>query len=77
MDLFAHADPGAAEQPASGPRPLADRLRPATLAEGAGQEHLTGPGGVLDRFRAVARPVEAGATGNPVARVESALALLR
>ena len=29
----------------SGPRPLADRLRPTTLAEVAGQEHLTGPDG--------------------------------
>ena len=34
----------------SGPRPLADRLRPTTLAEVAGQEHLTGPDGMLTRL---------------------------
>lgn len=34
----------------SGPRPLADRLRPTTLAEVAGQEHLTGPDGALTRL---------------------------
>jgi putative ATPase len=34
----------------SGPRPLADRLRPTTLAEIAGQEHLTGPDGALTRL---------------------------
>jgi putative ATPase len=32
------------------PRPLADRLRPRTLAEVAGQEHLTGPDGALTRL---------------------------
>ena len=31
-------------------RPLADRLRPKTLAEVVGQEHLTGPAGVLTRM---------------------------
>jgi putative ATPase len=36
----------------SGPRPLADRLRPTTLAEVAGQEHLTGPDGALTRLLA-------------------------
>lgn len=34
----------------SGPRPLADRLRPKTLGEVAGQEHLTGPEGALTRL---------------------------
>ncbi|MGW9333478.1 replication-associated recombination protein A [Bosea sp. NPDC055594] len=34
----------------SGPRPLADRLRPTTFGEVAGQEHLTGPDGVLSRL---------------------------
>lgn len=34
----------------SGPRPLADRVRPKTLAEVAGQEHLTGPDGALTRL---------------------------
>ncbi|MCA0320854.1 MAG: replication-associated recombination protein A [Proteobacteria bacterium] len=32
------------------PRPLADRLRPKSLAEVAGQEHLTGPDGALTRL---------------------------
>ncbi|MBP2239277.1 putative ATPase [Sinorhizobium kostiense] len=31
-------------------RPLADRLRPKTLAEVTGQEHLTGPDGTLTRM---------------------------
>ncbi|BDA84773.1 ATPase AAA [Aureimonas sp. SA4125] len=31
-------------------RPLADRLRPTTLAEVVGQDHLTGPSGVLTRM---------------------------
>ncbi|SFD03752.1 putative ATPase [Bosea sp. CRIB-10] len=34
----------------SGPRPLADRVRPTTLGEVAGQEHLTGEDGVLTRL---------------------------
>jgi putative ATPase len=34
----------------AGPRPLADRVRPKTLAEVAGQEHLTGPDGALSRL---------------------------
>lgn len=34
----------------SGHRPLADRLRPATLAEVTGQPHLTGPDGVITRM---------------------------
>ncbi|MFH6782603.1 MULTISPECIES: replication-associated recombination protein A [Methylobacterium] len=32
------------------PRPLADTLRPTTLAEVVGQEHLTGAGGALTRL---------------------------
>jgi putative ATPase len=44
-DLFTSAglDKGA-------PRPLADRLRPATLAEVVGQDHLVGPEGALTRL---------------------------
>lgn len=34
----------------SGPRPLADRVRPTTLGEVAGQDHLTGEDGVLTRL---------------------------
>lgn len=43
-DLFA----GSAETQAN--RPLADRLRPATLAEVTGQPHLTGPDGAITRM---------------------------
>lgn len=34
----------------SAPRPLADRLRPKTLAEVVGQDHLIGPEGTLSRM---------------------------
>ncbi|MCY0094766.1 replication-associated recombination protein A [Hoeflea ulvae] len=44
-DLF--ATPDAAN---SGRRPLADRLRPATLAEVTGQPHLTGEDGAITRM---------------------------
>jgi putative ATPase len=44
-DLFA-----AAGLDKSGSRPLADRLRPTSLTEIAGQEHLTGKDGVLTRL---------------------------
>ncbi|MEL7230938.1 MAG: replication-associated recombination protein A [Pseudomonadota bacterium] len=36
----------------SAPRPLADRLRPQTLDEVVGQDHLLGPDGTLDRMLA-------------------------
>ena len=52
-DLFASAEPPSAPDPASGAvsaRPLADRLRPQSLAEVVGQEHLTGEGGALTRL---------------------------
>ncbi len=44
--------------PVDGPRPdapLADRLRPAALAEVVGQEHLTGPEGAIGRMVAAGR----------------------
>jgi putative ATPase len=44
-DLFA-----AARLDRDAPRPLADRLRPARLAEVVGQEHLVGPDGALTRL---------------------------
>jgi putative ATPase len=37
------------------PRPLADRLRPQTLDEVVGQEHLLGPGGPIRRMAAAHR----------------------
>jgi putative ATPase len=44
MDLFGEPTPGAAAPP---PTPLADRMRPRTLDEIVGQEHLLGPGKIL------------------------------
>jgi putative ATPase len=43
-------DAGAKAEPP--PAPLAERLRPTTLAEVSGQEHLTGPDGALSRLLA-------------------------
>src|SRR3989442_11695687 len=40
----------AAKVAAQGPGPLADRLRPRTLDEVVGQEHLLGPGGPIRRM---------------------------
>ena len=48
MSLLDDAGPRA-EPPAA---PLAERLRPKTLAEVSGQEHLTGPDGSLTRITA-------------------------
>ncbi|QIB32348.1 replication-associated recombination protein A [Ancylobacter pratisalsi] len=45
VDLFASAG-----LESTAPRPLADRLRPRQLAEVVGQEHLTGPDGILTRM---------------------------
>ena len=45
-DLFASDE----DEKLAGYRPLADRLRPKTLAEVTGQEHLTGPDGALVRM---------------------------
>eukprot|EP01037_Dinobryon_pediforme_P039270 gene39270-47766_t len=44
-DLFA-----AAGLEKAAPRPLADRLRPQTLADVVGQDHLVGPDGTLTRM---------------------------
>ena len=49
-DLFGEASPlpmPAAPAAPDGPRPLADRLRPRSLAEVVGQDHLVGPAGAL------------------------------
>ncbi|MBV7408141.1 replication-associated recombination protein A [Maritimibacter sp. DP1N21-5] len=43
-DLFSSMD---TPKPDAGPRPLADRLRPAALSEVIGQEHVLGPEGPL------------------------------
>src|SRR5919201_2536924 len=48
MELF--EEPGSAAAPTAGPgAPLADRMRPRTLDEIVGQDHLLGPGRVLRR----------------------------
>jgi putative ATPase len=45
-DLFRRED----DEPAAGYRPLADRLRPKSLADVTGQEHLTGVDGAIIRM---------------------------
>ncbi|MCG6858550.1 MAG: replication-associated recombination protein A, partial [Salaquimonas sp.] len=47
-DLFGESVEETGERP--GYRPLADRLRPTTLGEVLGQDHLTGTDGVLTRM---------------------------
>ncbi len=47
--------PGDPGQGDAGPRPLADRLRPTTLDEVVGQDHLLGPDGPLGRMLAADR----------------------
>ena len=42
--------------PNDAPRPLADRLRPKSLAEVVGQEHIVGAGGPIGRMVAQGRP---------------------
>ena len=55
-DLFAEELPAAAPQEApSGRAPLADRLRPSSLAEVVGQEHLTGTDGAIGRMVAAGK----------------------
>ncbi|MBL8649442.1 MAG: replication-associated recombination protein A [Sphingopyxis sp.] len=48
-DLFGGDDPAPDGAPAAG-APLAERLRPKTLSEVVGQEHLTGPEGAIGRM---------------------------
>ncbi|MCO6178013.1 replication-associated recombination protein A [Ciceribacter sp. RN22] len=55
-DLFAPQVPDAV----ASKRPLADRLRPTTLAEVTGQEHLTGEDGVLRRM------IDSGSLGSMI-----------
>jgi putative ATPase len=49
-DLFGEDVPAAKQGGATGPVPLAERLRPRTLADVVGQEHLTGPEGAIGRM---------------------------
>ena len=55
-DLFGESVEETGERP--GYRPLADRLRPTTLGEVLGQDHLTGTDGVLTRM------IRSGALGS-------------
>lgn len=48
-EMFGQTVEPEAEAPA-GPRPLADRLRPRSLEEVVGQDHLLGPDGTLSRM---------------------------
>jgi putative ATPase len=55
-DLFAHQElPSRAPEPPGAHAPLADRLRPKSLDEVVGQEHLTGPDGAIGRMVAAGR----------------------
>ena len=54
-DLFDNGDAPAPGQTSKPGQPLADRLRPANLAEVVGQEHLLGPEGPLGRMLAAKR----------------------
>ena len=49
-DLFGGDAPDQRDSGATGPAPLAERLRPRTLADVVGQEHLTGPEGAIGRM---------------------------
>ncbi|MEI4508849.1 replication-associated recombination protein A [Sphingopyxis sp. CCNWLW253] len=49
-DLFGEDVPAARQGGATGPVPLAERLRPRGLADVVGQEHLTGPEGAIGRM---------------------------
>ncbi len=49
-DLFGGDAPVQREGAATGPVPLAERLRPRALADVVGQEHLTGPEGTIGRM---------------------------
>ena len=49
-DLFSDEDLERAQPATAANAPLADRLRPQSLDEIVGQEHLTGPDGAIGRL---------------------------
>jgi putative ATPase len=55
-DLFESGDLEIGSGATGAPRPLADRLRPKSLSEVVGQDHLLGEGGPLGRMVAARRP---------------------
>ena len=54
-DLFEDEAPAEARDAPRPDAPLADRLRPASLDEVVGQEHLTGPDGTIGRMVAAGK----------------------
>jgi putative ATPase len=54
-DLFGDPAPSAPPEEAAPNAPLADKLRPKSLAEVVGQEHLTGPDGAIGRMVAAGK----------------------
>src|SRR4029450_6889391 len=54
-DLFSDTDLEEAQPATAANAPLADRLRPKSLGEVVGQEHLTGPEGAIGRMVAAGR----------------------
>ena len=54
-DLFGDEIPDQPKEPVREDAPLADRLRPDTLQDVIGQEHLTGPEGAIGRMVAAGR----------------------
>ncbi len=54
-DLFADDPPLQGPETPSADAPLADRLRPRSLEEVVGQEHLTGPDGAIGRMVAAGK----------------------
>jgi len=54
-DLFESEAPAEAQEAADPHAPLADRLRPSSLDEVVGQEHLTGPDGAIGRMVAAGK----------------------
>jgi putative ATPase len=50
QDLFGEDAPDRGDSGATGPAPLAERLRPRALGDVVGQEHLTGPEGAIGRM---------------------------
>jgi putative ATPase len=54
-DLFTPLEPDPPERPPRPDAPLADRLRPQTLSDVVGQEHLTGADGAIGRMVAAGK----------------------
>ncbi len=54
-DLFAGFEPAAPTETRPENAPLADRLRPRTLSEVVGQDHITGPEGAIGRMVSAGR----------------------